>query len=255
MSTPWKRRWPPHPFGPTPSSGKKIDQPRAGISSTSVYRTAGLICPRDARVKPASPRRSTNTRSASKMVIATNGVATAIWRSSFTSSAIFTSPCTRPQMQIGAAIASPSNRTHTLEISMRPGIRPWFTGLRTALIPGAPTTTAHTLEQIYAAQKDADSWKPGETDDIAWESNQLARSEIYKALNIPVEPCQPDVDSYAQAPEGHVDLDSSYMSKAATIAGQQLAKAGFRLASLLNGIWLSSSPTKNCAPAPSSGGR
>jgi hypothetical protein len=68
-----------------------------------------------------------------------------------------------------------------------------------------------------------------------------------EALNIPLEPCRPDVDSCAQALEGSVDLDSSYMSKAATIAGQQLAKAGFRLASLLNGIWPSGSPTPNYA--------
>ena len=113
---------------------------------------------------------------------------------------------------------------------------------------GSPTTTAHKLEQIYAAQKGADSWKPGEAEDIAWESNQLARSEIYKALNIPIEPCQPDVDSCTNAPRGSLDLDNAYMSKAAhTIAGQQLAKAGFRLASLLNGIWPSGSSTSNCA--------
>jgi hypothetical protein len=46
---------------------------------------------------------------------------------------------------------------------------------------GSPTTTAHKLEQIYPVQKVADSWKPGETDDIPWESNQLARSEIYRS--------------------------------------------------------------------------
>jgi hypothetical protein len=45
---------------------------------------------------------------------------------------------------------------------------------------GSPTITAHRLEQIYAAQKDADSWKPGESDDIAWESNQLARLKLVK---------------------------------------------------------------------------
>jgi hypothetical protein len=106
---------------------------------------------------------------------------------------------------------------------------------------GSPATTAHQLEQMYTNQKDADSWKPGGTDDIAWESNQLARSEIYQALNIPVEPCQPALHSCAYAPQSPVNLDSSYMNKAATTAGQQLAKAGLRLASLLNGIWQSSS--------------
>jgi hypothetical protein len=103
---------------------------------------------------------------------------------------------------------------------------------------------------MYASQKEADSWKPGGTDDIAWESNQLARSEVYKALGITVEPCQPEVDSCAHAPQGLVDLDSAYMSKAGTIAGQQLAKAGFRLASLLNGIWSSGSSIPDCTRWP-----
>ena len=95
---------------------------------------------------------------------------------------------------------------------------------------------------MYAGQKDADSWKPGSTSDIAWESNQLAREQIYQALRMPVEPCEPGVNSCAHAPGGPVELDDAYMNRAATIAGQQLAKAGFRLASLLNGIWLVGAP-------------
>jgi hypothetical protein len=114
---------------------------------------------------------------------------------------------------------------------------------------GNPDATAHKLEQLYAGQKDADSWKPGGTDDIAWESNQLARAQIYQALRIPVEPCEPGVNSCAHAPGGPVELDDAYMSKAATIGGQQLAKAGFRLASLLNSIWPSGAPPRNCVPA------
>jgi S1/P1 Nuclease len=89
---------------------------------------------------------------------------------------------------------------------------------------GSSDATAHKLEQMYASQKDADSWKPGGTDDIAWESNQIARSEVYKALGIPIEPCQPDANSCAYAPEGPFDLDSTYMNKAAKIAGSNLPK-------------------------------
>src|SRR5208337_5331228 len=116
-----------------------------------------------------------------------------------------------------------------------------------SLDSGSPGATAHKLEQVSASQKDANSWKPGRTDDLAWESNQLARSEDYKALGIPLEPCQPEVDSCANAPQGPVDLDSAYMSKAGTIAGQQLAKAGFRLASLLNSIWPNGSLIADCS--------
>jgi hypothetical protein len=121
---------------------------------------------------------------------------------------------------------------------------------------GSPTATAHKLEQIYAATRSVDSWKPGEANDIAWESTQIARSEIYRALGIPIEPCQQDVNSCAHAPAGVVDLDEAYMRKAATIAGQQLAKAGFRLASLLNCIWPSGSPAPSGASAePSASAR
>jgi hypothetical protein len=35
-----------------------------------------------------------------------------------------------------------------------------------------------------------------------------------------------------------VELNAAYLNHAETIAGHQLAKAGFRLASLLNGIWI-----------------
>jgi len=100
---------------------------------------------------------------------------------------------------------------------------------------GRPETTAHKLERTYAAEKEADSWIAA--DDIAWESNQLARSDIYTALKIPVEPCQPTANLCIN-PAGHtVELDSSYLDHADAVAGHQLARAGFRLASLLNEIW------------------
>lgn len=60
---------------------------------------------------------------------------------------------------------------------------------------GNPDTTAHTLEQLYASRKDDDSWKPGATSDISWESNQLTRVQIYQALRIQVEPCEPGINS------------------------------------------------------------
>lgn len=91
---------------------------------------------------------------------------------------------------------------------------------------GNPDATAHKLEQLYASQKDADSWKPGGTVDIAWESNQVARTQIYEALRIPVEPCEPEVKSCVHAPEGRLDLDGAYMNKTATVAGEQLRVPG-----------------------------
>jgi hypothetical protein len=100
---------------------------------------------------------------------------------------------------------------------------------------GRPDTTARRLEQTYASEKAFDAWIPGHTDDIAWESNQIARSDIYAALKIPVEPCDPPAAMCSNKPK--VTLSSAYMDQADMVAGHQLAKAGFRLASLLNEIW------------------
>jgi len=108
--------------------------------------------------------------------------------------------------------------------------------LENSIDSGRPETTARRLEQTYASEKALDAWSPGNTDDIAWESNQIARSDIYAALKIPVQPCDPPAAMCSNEPE--VSLSSAYMDHADVIAGHQLAKAGFRLASLLNGIWV-----------------
>jgi|HubBroStandDraft_1064217.scaffolds.fasta_scaffold120408_1 hypothetical protein len=108
-------------------------------------------------------------------------------------------------------------------------------GLEDRIDSGSPETTARRLEQTYASEKSLDAWIPGHTDNLALESNQIARSDIYATLQIPVEPCESDNRLCRTQPE--VDLNSAYMGKAEVIAGHQLAKAGFRLASLLNTIW------------------
>jgi hypothetical protein len=108
-------------------------------------------------------------------------------------------------------------------------------GLEYDIDSGKPETTAHKLELTYVSEKDADSWI--KADDIAWESNQVARSDIYDALHIPIEPCQPNVNACINPAGRPVELSSAYLDRADAIAGRQLAKAGFRLASLLNEIW------------------
>jgi len=100
---------------------------------------------------------------------------------------------------------------------------------------GSPESTAHKLEQKYASERPMAVWFRGRTDDIAWESNQIARSDIYTALRIPIEPCEPPAGRCDNEPV--VDLSPAYLDRAGIIAGHQLAKAGFRLASLLNQIW------------------
>jgi hypothetical protein len=66
----------------------------------------------------------------------------------------------------------------------------------------SPNATAHKLERLYASQKDADSWQPSNIGEIAWESNQVARAQVYQALGILVEPCEPEVKSCTHAPKG-----------------------------------------------------
>jgi hypothetical protein len=117
---------------------------------------------------------------------------------------------------------------------------------------GRPETTAHKLEQTYAAEKASDSWIAA--DDIAWESNRIARSDIYGALKIYVEPCEPRDALCRNGPENDpkVDLDDAYLDRAEVIAGHQLTKAGFRLASLLNEIWTSPVSANDAARAANS---
>jgi len=62
-----------------------------------------------------------------------------------------------------------------------------------------------------------------------------------------VDPREPDNNNCANAPAGPLDLDGAYMNKTATVAGEQLVKAGFRLASLLSGIWLSGARPRESA--------
>jgi len=127
-------------------------------------------------------------------------------------------------------------------------------GLEDSIDSGRPEPGAHKLEQTYAGEKALDTWNPGHTEDIAWESHQIARAEIYAPLHIPVEPCESQVLCEVKP---QVELNSAYMDHAEVIAGHQLAKAGFRLASLLNQTWPQpvspeeNPPAANSAPAQS----
>jgi hypothetical protein len=99
-----------------------------------------------------------------------------------------------------------------------------------------PESTAHKLQALYPATEDNKTWKPDESGQIAWESHQLAETNIYSALGIPEKACSlHSCDPVTNTP---VTLSSAYMEREATVAGRQLAKAGYRLGTLLNQIWL-----------------
>jgi hypothetical protein len=55
-----------------------------------------------------------------------------------------------------------------------------------------------------------------------------------RRCKFPVEPCE---SAAVCSNEPEVELNSAYLDHADMIAGHQLAKAGFRLASLLNEMW------------------
>jgi hypothetical protein len=93
--------------------------------------------------------------------------------------------------------------------------------------------TATALERIdpppAAAKQQASSRE------MAWESHELARTDVYGALGIPELPCAPT--ACQSATSGKVVMNDAYMQREAKVAGQRLALAGYRLAAILNGIW------------------
>jgi hypothetical protein len=104
-----------------------------------------------------------------------------------------------------------------------------------------PEATVLKLEALYPAAGDLATWKPSESEQIAWESHQLAEADVYRALAIPERPCAPH--SCDPATSTPITLSSAYMEREGQVAGRQLAKAGHRLAALLNQIWPATSHT------------
>jgi hypothetical protein len=91
-----------------------------------------------------------------------------------------------------------------------------------------PEATAHKLETLYSAVGDLATWKPGESEQIAWESHQLAEADVYRALGIPERPCA--LHTCGPATTTPVALSPAYMDREGQVAGRQLARAGYRLA-------------------------
>ena len=105
-----------------------------------------------------------------------------------------------------------------------------------------PKVTARKLEALYPAASDLSTLKPGESEQIAWESHQLAESDVYRPLGIPEKAC--NLDSCDPATRTPVTLSPAYMEHEAPVAGRQLTKAGHRLAALLIQIWSSAGATQ-----------
>lgn len=94
---------------------------------------------------------------------------------------------------------------------------------------------------------DIHSWKqqPINLDDWAWDSHQLAQGIVYGDLAekialeapVPVESCADDNHVAKRLFQLHEKIDERYLQDASPVIRQQLAKAGTRLAMLLNQIW------------------
>ena len=121
----------------------------------------------------------------------------------------------------------------------------WDSGLieeHLRVLQETPAQYAASLDQRFAAQKAG--WSPQPTDVPAWiwEIHALGNETVFGALQppIPVQPDQGKTDCNAESEKVymlHIHLDKTYMDKASPVIDQQLAKAGFRLAAMLNEIW------------------
>jgi hypothetical protein len=101
---------------------------------------------------------------------------------------------------------------------------------------GAPRITARALEAAFTHDRTHVAWNSNTAAQIALSSKHLAQTQIYGPLKIPLEPCEPEIHSCRYAPKETVTIDQSYIDGESRLAGEQLAKAGFALAELLNGI-------------------
>ena len=105
----------------------------------------------------------------------------------------------------------------------------------------------------FAAELDAEfrshaaAWEKQKMnfDDWAWESQEKAETTTYGRLPhkikveepVPVHTCKDDNDIAARMLALHEDLQQPYLDAAAPVVREQLAKAGVRLAMILNDIW------------------
>jgi hypothetical protein len=87
-----------------------------------------------------------------------------------------------------------------------------------------PDATARKLEALYPASSELMTWKPGESEQIAWESHQVAEADVYRALGIPERQCE--MHSCDPATGTPITLSSAYMERESAVAGRQLVKAG-----------------------------
>jgi hypothetical protein len=119
----------------------------------------------------------------------------------------------------------------------------WDTAIPERDMEGADSPEyAETLDAAFAA--DIENWQKAgiHVEDWAWESHERAEKNVYGALTprIPVEPrisvrsCTDDNDIGARLLALHLAAGAVYQEQAAPVVEEQIAKAGIRLAMVLN---------------------
>ena len=114
----------------------------------------------------------------------------------------------------------------------------WDGGIVNAL-EASDTTLASRIDTYIASlsERERNDFLAGSVDDWTWESHELARKLIYAKLGIPIEPVL-FPNGCAEAPAEitgfKAPVDSLYVDDMKPIVRDQLAKAGLRLARVLN---------------------
>ena len=125
---------------------------------------------------------------------------------------------------VGVDSPEPTNTLHSL----------WGEGLvshlERELHTRGPAETAAALQRRFPDDNTNCPARP----DIAWASHQLAESEAYKPLGIPMQSCQPTA---CIKPKEAVKVSQAYLDREWMVVGRQLAIGGYHLAALLNAIW------------------
>jgi hypothetical protein len=122
----------------------------------------------------------------------------------------------------------------------------WDVGIIDQLANGrTPAQLAIKLNEEFHAREPAWQSEPANFAAWAWESHELADKVAYGALpvKIPIETprpassCADDDHISTRMLALHEDLEAPYQAAAAPVVEEQLAKAGIRLAALLNSLW------------------
>jgi len=74
-----------------------------------------------------------------------------------------------------------------------------------------PKAIARKLEALYPTAGDMVTWKPGESEQIAWELHQLAESDVYGELGIAGRRCE--LHSCDPATSTPIMLSPAYMER------------------------------------------